>query len=384
VIALAGAILFPAYVGLHAADFRPNDSWTSAQTQAALAQLGWPATIPAFVDLARNLLLFAVGFPVGLLLLWRRHTNWFMLYLAFVFISFSLGDALLKPLIAILPGFSLVNHFMGTAAWQFFFIMMYFFPSGQPAPGWSRWLALIWLGLIVGQASGNAFFLNGSGLYFVLPISAILSQIYRYFKRSNPLQRQQTKWIFTAVILMLAFIALVGPWAFNAPTGPDYRGNLVIALANLFMFSVLFAIFPLAVAVAIFRYRLWDIDLVIRRTLSYGVLTAILALIYLGGVTLFQQILTALTGQNSAAAVVLTTLLIAALFTPLRRRVQTTIDQRFYRRKYDAIRAMEEFSAVARSEVELEVIGSRLATAVQESLEPESVSLWLKKQEGNR
>ena len=194
------------------------------------------------------------------------------------------------------------------------------------------------------------------------------------------MERLQIKWLLWLVSLGLALtIGLSTFFPASISGEPDLPATQV---ANIVGYIYWQAFPAAAIGIALLRHRLWDIDLIIRRTLAYGVITAILALIYLGGVTFFQQILTSLTGQKSPAAVVLSTLLIAALFTPLRRRVQGAIDRRFYRRKYDAARALEEFSAAARREVELEVLGRRLAAAARESLQPESLSLWLRKKEG--
>jgi hypothetical protein len=135
---------------------------------------------------------------------------------------------------------------------------------------------------------------------------------------------------------------------------------------------------PLAVGVAILRYRLYDIDLVINRTLVYGSLTALLAATYLGGVVLLQGMFRALTGQESQLAIVASTLLIAALFVPLRRRVQGFIDHSFYRRKYDAAKTLEAFSTRLREKTELDSLDTELLAVVRETVQPEHVSLWLR------
>jgi hypothetical protein len=127
------------------------------------------------------------------------------------------------------------------------------------------------------------------------------------------------------------------------------------------------------------RYRLWDIDLVIRRTLQYSLLSGLLALTYFGLVIVLQSIFTAFGGQRSELVTVLSTLAIAALFLPLRRRVQDFIDKRFYRQKYDAQKVLAEFAATCRDETDLDKLTARLVEVVQETMQPERVSLWLKK-----
>ncbi|GAH34212.1 unnamed protein product, partial [marine sediment metagenome] len=131
-------------------------------------------------------------------------------------------------------------------------------------------------------------------------------------------------------------------------------------------------------AFSILRYRLWDIDILIRRTLVYAVLTALLLILYFGSVVLLQQFFRALTGQDSPIVIVISTLVIAALFSPLRNRVQNIIDRRFYRRKFDAQQALAAFAATARDEVDLDHLQVELVSIVQETMQPEQVSLWLR------
>jgi len=144
--------------------------------------------------------------------------------------------------------------------------------------------------------------------------------------------------------------------------------------------GVLLLPFPIAIAIAIWRYRLFDIDLIIHRTLVYGVLTLSLAIVYFTSVILLGQVLSLFTGENarSTLAIVLTTLFIAALFNPLRYRIQNGIDRRFYRKKYDSARILEDYSAGLREEVNLDQLSEHLLKVVEDTLQPERVSLWLK------
>jgi len=135
---------------------------------------------------------------------------------------------------------------------------------------------------------------------------------------------------------------------------------------------------PIAVGIAILRYRLYDIDLVINRTLVYGPLTAMLVLVYLGGLVSLQYAFRSLTGQGSQVAIVVSTLVIAALFNPLRKRVQAFVDRRFYRNKYDAARVLAAFSARLRDETDLDGLSGDLASVVRNTVQPEHVSLWLR------
>jgi hypothetical protein len=219
-------------------------------------------------------------------------------------------------------------------------------------------------------------------IFAAIALSA-LSLVGRY-RRASGLERQQLKWFALAAGLGGAFVVgqvlsfFVGQLlSLNWLLG-DTLWNLLGAAAETGLF--------LAAGVAILRYRLYDIDTLINRTLVYGVLTVTLALIYFGGVATTQTIFRALTGQEHQPqlAIVVSTLVIAAIFNPLRHRIQSFIDRRFYRRKYDAAKTLEAFSTRLRDETDLETLNNDVVGVVREAIQPTHVSLWLRPDPGSK
>jgi hypothetical protein len=268
------------------------------------------------------------------------------------------------------------------------------FPDGHPPS--RRWRGVAWLGglsiglicvltsIVLWPERGPALLqLEGFGgeveewrsavsdwvlklvgpMLLVAGLGAVIS-LFVHFRRARGDERQQIKWFASAAALTLAWIIVA-----------EEQSGEIVALWGLLVIASI----PVATGMAILRYRLYDIDRIINRTLVYGVLTGILALVYFGGVATSEAIFRALTGQEQQPqiAVVVSTLVIAALFTPLRRRIQRFIDRRFYRRKYDARKTLEDFSAQLRDETDLEALSNDLLGVVRDTMQPAHVSLWL-------
>jgi hypothetical protein len=275
--------------------------------------------------------------------------------------------------------------------------LLLLFPDGR-LPS-KRWRAVGWLAVVAAVASvvgaafgpglldddypmvtnpagiGGAFgaLLNlmnalGGALLAATLFLSVISIAVR-LRRSRGEKRQQIKWIvYAGVVMLSAFLA--------ASVVPDSTGrvdDLLWALGFVALVGI-----PVAAGIAVLRYRLYDIDVIINRTLVYGPLSAMLVLVYLGGVVFLQYAFRVLTGQESQLAVVASTLTIAALFVPLRLRVQLFVDRRFYRKKYDARKTLEAFSAKLREETDLEALGGELVGVVRETMRPAHVSLWLR------
>jgi hypothetical protein len=209
-------------------------------------------------------------------------------------------------------------------------------------------------------------------LIFGLGLGAAASMFAR-LRRARGVERQQLKWFAYAVAVLAGGTILTNVVSNLTGVGWLRSVGYLPTLVGLVGW-------PVAVGIAILRYRLYNIDLIINRTLVYGSLTAILAVVYLGGVSATQAIFRVLTGQEHQPqiAVVVSTLVIAALFTPLRRRIQGFIDRRFYRRKYDARQTLEAFSAKLRDETDLDALSDDLVGVVRETMQPAHVSLWLR------
>src|SRR5919107_612560 len=280
---------------------------------------------------------------------------------------------------------------------QVFYILL--FPTGRlPSRRWRwlGWLTVIFVvvGVILAAFSSGALLgilgpiqnplgIEGfSNIYYkallftmtsLLTLAAALAVFIR-LRRAIGVERQQIKWFAyaAAAYASAGILAYVIPRVIDTPLWFERVG---FALNIAFIPAI-----PIAIGIAILRYRLYDIDILINRTLVYGSLTLMLALVYFGGVTATQAVFRALTGQEEQPqlTIVVSTLVIAALFTPLRRRIQSFIDRRFYRRKYDARKTLEAFSAKLREETDLDALSGDLVEVVRETMEPAHVSLWLR------
>jgi hypothetical protein len=211
-------------------------------------------------------------------------------------------------------------------------------------------------------------------LLLIVVLASVVSLMVRFW-RSRSEERQQMKWITYAAGIMFTMVLLVTVLDLVAAS------SALTKVANP-LTGAMFAGIPVAVGIAVLKYRLYDIDLLINRTLVYGSLTAMLVALYFCGIVVLQRLVVLLPGQQSTLAVVASTLLIAALFTPLRKRIQSFIDKRFYRRKYDARKTLEAFSAQLREDTDLDALSNDLVGVVRETMQPAHVSLWLRPETG--
>ncbi len=351
----------------------------------ALQDVGLSVRSYALLNVVVDKVFQLMWFAVGALIFWRRSDDRMALLVSVFLVSFgpvtvdpTAANALISSQPAWwLPVRSVEN--VGDVSVVLFFLL---FPSGRFVPHWTRWLAVA---LIAFQVSGVLF----PGVYSRSPsletvsflvflggvVSLVWSQVYRYRRFSSPEQRRQTKWVVFGTTLGVA-----GTFPFQLPVdlslvGGDTPLTLLLLKTG---FTLSFLLVPLSVSVAVLRSRLFDVDILINRTLVYGSLTTVLVAVYFGGIVLSQRLFVAFTGQRSTLVVVASTLLIAALFNPLRLRIQSFIDRRFYRRKYDARKTLEAFSTKLRDETDLDGLREDLVGAVKETVQPAHVSVWLR------
>jgi hypothetical protein len=356
-----------------------------------------------------NLMIASLAFStVGVLVASRQRKNpigWLLLgigilYAAELFVGhYSVYALVASP--GSLPG-GPVAAWLTSWAWisggTLVFLVFLYFPDGRlPSFRWRpvAWLVLLYTALSAAPYafdpgplrgfSGGLSVVNPVGIegsawlldlfarvsfVLLIPISlALILSFFVRFRRARGEERQQIKWVAYAVAVFVCAVIVVSVW-------PSLDGSPVGGA----LFLAGFLAIPSAMALAILRYRLYDIDVVINRTLVYGGLTLTLALLYFGSIALLQGAWIALTGQRSQLAVVASTLVIAALFNPIRHRIQSFIDRRFYRRKYDAAKTLESFGTSLRDAVDLENLAGELVAVVEQTIQPAHVSLWLRDQ----
>ena len=371
-----------------------------------LVVLGWSTPLPRGWSPWRDhaiSLVGVIGAPVlGAFIASRRPGNpygwlWLGLGLSFAFLQvaepYAAYALVVEP--ASLPAPKTVAVVVGGLGWvaaiAILALLLLLFPDGRPPS--PRWRFLTWtvvatgaalmiIGPLVPGRSGFAPVQNpleargvmgevvtilaeaGVPVIGAAIVLSGLSLVFRYL-RATRIERQQIKWFLFAAGVLTGYFLLA-----------DYLPEPWNSLLSIVVLTSLYV----AVGVAILRYRLYNIDRIINRTLVYGMLTVVLAAVYMGGVTATQAIFRTLTAQQEQPqlAIVVSTLLIAALFNPLRRRIQSFIDRRFYRSKYDARKTLEAFSAKLRDETNLDALSGDLVGVVRETMQPAHVSLWLR------
>jgi hypothetical protein len=320
---------------------------------------------------------------VSTLIVWRRPDDRMALLVALALVMFgpfsATGSVSMSP-----SPWQVSNECLYFLALSLFALVFFLFPSGQFVPSFTRWILVVFLVVQVpltffqvAPLLPNTPISQPSWLVFLGEGATLaLAQLYRYRRVSSPLQRQQTKWVVFGLAIPISVIASVSVLYLIFPVFTE-SGSLYPLAYN--QVSILLSLFiPLSFGFAMLRSRLWEIDVLINRTLVYGTLTVILTLVYVGLVIGLAAALRGIISQASSVAIVISTLAIYFLFQPLRRHIQRSIDRRFYRSKYDAVKIIEVYSATLRNEVDLEQLRERLLAVVQQTMQPTFVSLWLR------
>jgi hypothetical protein len=344
----------------------------------AAYQVGWDvATVVTYSALAA-------------LIFWRRSSDRMALFCAYTLVLFGgtftgLLDDGLRPLGAAWYWPVGVLEFLGLVSLLTFFLL---FPRGQFVPRWTRWLVLV----VILSTAHYVFLTNQLQatqsnnptdilVFFALVLSLVGLQIYRYRHISTFRERQQTKWVVFGFSLAIILLVVSDTLAHVVPSQQMVQSSVfqILVVGTL---SEVVLLIPISIAIAILRAQLYDIDVIINRTLVYGSLTVILGALYAGLIIGLESLAGLISKQASQPVVlVISTLAIFVLFQPLRRRIQSIIDRGFYRRKYDAEKTLAAFSTTLQSEVDLNELRGHLMAVVEETMQPASVSLWLRQPE---
>ena len=357
-----------------------------------LQALGLSVDFYATYIIVGRVIFVMVWFVVGGFIFWRKSDERIALFASFTLVTFPIGFSGTITVEALPPAWRLpvqcVQFLSGMSLSLFFYV----FPDGRFVPRWTRWLLIGW----AIEESSVTFFglaplsslvrtLVDGFLFIGLLGSFVAVQVYRYRRVSTQVQRQQTKWVvFGTAVAVLGFAASIIVGTLFVPVDAQ-SGPLATMIGNTVL-DLFLLLIPFSIGLAILHSRLWEIDVLINRTLVYGTLTIILTAVYVGLVIGLQALLRGVISQDSSVAIVISTLAIFNLVQPLRHRLQRVIDRRFYRSKYDATKIIKAFSATLRQEVDLNTLSEQLLGVVQETMQPTFVSLWLRptQHEGER
>ncbi len=391
----------PAFTAASCASLECDPFTFTAEDGAHLEnELGWPSF--AVRALARAIAVIssvvtAAIVLVSVFLVWQRPRDGTVLVVALALVAGN-GFAFATASSRLLEGsaWNVPATLVGGAGMAALGALLFVFPTGTFVPRWTRWPVTILLGVFFVFVGLSSLYPDAPGLadggrvmfavfVAVVMVPGAISQVFRYVRVSTAEERQQTKWVMWALLLMLPGMLFWIVAGALYPLGEPGVGRLIVQLVmHLVINPIIGGLMPLAFAVAVLRYRLWDADVIINRTLVYAVLTLSLVGLYVGGILGLQAALRAITGQESNLAIVASTLGIAAVVRPLQRQIQSAIDRRLYRRKYNAERTLAAFGSRVRDEVELRELASELSAVVRETMQPAHVSLWLRPEASKR
>ena len=365
--------------------------WAAITEAEAAALAGWGLTTRFYSGVLAGAVLLTVAIFsfLGALIFWREGKSRIGFFVSlFLMISPIVWYADADNVAANYPALALPSTVLSIIGIWIQFVLLYLFPNGKFYPRWASIpLVLTWIVVVITTLSLGGFLPPGLlddfwrgfvPFLLALALPGVL-QIFRYFRNATAVERLQTRWVVFGFVLYFLgpffWYVFFGGEVFFQPGEP----RLLASLFGWVLIQLMLLAFLSTIVIAILRYRLWDLDLIIRRTLIYGSLTGALALFYFGAVVLLQAVFGGLAGDaGSPLVTVMSTLAIAALFNPLRTRLQGFIDRRFYRKKYNAELSIARFAASARDEVDLNRLAGSLLAAVDETMRPETTNLWLR------
>ena len=360
----------------------------TAEEVTALEDLGFTLDFYARYLAGAEILLLTWAIT-GIFIFLRRSDEWIGLLVSMALIAIGISGFSdnVNLLSKATPEFALLHNTLSAVGASLVVLLVFLFPDGRFVPRWTQYVAIPLVALALADpllASLLPPLENAPGTPALIAallvgiLVGVFAQIQRYRNHSDLGQRQQTKWVIFG-FLGLLLVALT--WAIAIefyPLAPG-RGRLYFNLLGILIFFFpLMLLLPISITFSILRYRLFDIDIIIKRTAVYGALTIAILVIYFATVVVLQNVFRSLTGQGEQLAIVASTLLIAALFNPLRGRIQTTVNRRFFRGDYDAAQALNNFAESVQDEVDLERMQDALLSTVEETMQPHTVSLWLK------
>jgi hypothetical protein len=335
------------------------------------------------------------GVLVGAVIFWRQRHDGMALFVSIALITLgTFPTPLMTSVLTVQPALAPLLSFLQFIALGPSFLIFLVFPDGRFVPRWTIVPGLLWLGYSVGwlfipalKPPLTLFAVQRASsltipILLLMVIIGIFAQIYRYRRVATPVQRQQTKWIVFGFSITLLVVLAFGVASLAVNFDPPSRVSMLFLLIAIPAVVLALMVPPVAVMFSILKFRLWEIDILIRRTVTYAVVVMLSAVVYFSSVILLQQLFAGISGQRSEVTTVLSTLAIAALFVPLRNRVQNAIDKRFNRKKYDAQQVLDDFAQTARDETDLENLTGRLIEVVDETMQPKSVSVWLRRAAG--
>lgn len=353
---------------------------------AALASFGVDIRFYASYLMMLEGLGVAAFAALGLLIFWLRPNDRIAMLVSAAAVLYGVTSfPVLQSLAQSRPEWGLPIALLNAVGWLSGILVFYRFPDARFVPRWTAWLALVLVPWTLAWPFLPA--LNPDHWSFPLPFltklfwygSGVLAQVDRYRRYATSTERQQTKWAVYGFVVAFAGFVLFNIVSMLSVPFQDYEASFVLVMFVGYPLLIVFPLIlvPVSLGFACLRAHLWDIDFLINRSLVYAILTGVLAVLYVACVVLFQQLFRTLTGIGDTLAITASTLALAVISAPLRRRVQAMIDRQFYRSKYDMEKALRTFNAHMRDQVDLERLTADLLSIVQDTMAPTQASLWL-------